>query len=416
MPRPVAGDFYFQTDDLMKSNNSKKKIRILHLLTHLKKGGAESNTFLAMEALQDQDYEVHLGFGDSFEESERYRALKMGITTQKFSGLRNELNLLSEFKALKNIYQYLVSKKIDVIHTHQTKAGVLGRIAAGLASTPLVIYGIHGSTVSAHGQPLKSLLYFFEYITKFTTDHFVSVGEELREEFVDNHFCSYENSTVIHSPIRLKEFYRAGQKKRRLKEKCSALFDLDPRNKIIGTVGRLNPSKGYKYIIEVASRIVKKYENVTFLFVGGGNEDYKKKLRKLVIKKNLSQSIIFTGYQENIAELMGAFDVFLFASLREGLPQVLVQAATCALPIVTFNVNGAKEVVEDGETGYIVPKGDIDELSQKLESLIENPLEATQMGSKGQKAIDENKWRPEKIKLETVELYDKLTKQCGIKG
>lgn len=397
----------------MKSDNSEGSIRILHLLTHLEKGGAERNTFCAMEALREQGYDVYLGFGESFEESEKRKALDRGITTKKFPGLRNKFHFLNEFRVVKSIYRYLVSERIDVIHTHQTKASILGRIAAWMAGTPLVIYGIHGSTVSAHAQPLKALLYLLEYVTKFTTNHFVSVGQELREEFVNHNFCSYDNSTVIHSPIDLDKFYQAAERKKSLKEKYCRRFDVDPDRTIIGTVGRLNSSKGYEHIVELASRIVQEYDDAKFLFVGSGDENYEEKLRKLVRRKNLTQDVVFSGYQENVAEVMGIFDVFLFASLREGLPQVLVQAAACAVPIVTFEVNGAKEIVEDGESGYIVSKRDTEELSRKLSELIENPVKAKRMGLKGQSLV-KGRWSPEKMKRETVELYDELIDQYGV--
>lgn len=391
-----------------------KKIRVLHLITRfLKWGGAEKNTYRSMKALTEDPegkYEVELSVGRENNKSQLKKVREAGIKTHELSHLVNPIHPGRDLSALFELYVFLKRGNYDVIHTHQTKASILGRVAAKAAGIPVIIYGVHGSTFSGIGEPLRSLLLALERYTARFTDRFVSVGKDLRDRFLEQGIGSREAFRIVRSAMDLEPFYEAGQIGEEKRNEKRLDLGLEPSDLVIGKVASLEPRKGHEYVLEVAAKLTDKYDGLKFLFVGEGEE--RSKLKARVDDMRLSDRVLFSGYREDIAEVMGVFDIFTFTSLREGLPQVLIQAVAVGLPIVTFNVEGACEVVKDGENGYIVPLRDVEALEEKLEKLIRKPDLRKKIGGKGSEILGDE-WGIDKMKEDTINLYDEILSQRG---
>jgi len=210
---------------------------------------------------------------------------------------------------------------------------------------------------------------------------------------------------VIHSGMDLDSFYKAGDlPQETIIEKRRELGVADDEI-VIGKVASLEPRKGHEYAIQAAKKLIQHHHRVRFLFVGDGW--YRPKLEQMVHQNGLEESIIFTGYREDIAEVMATFDIAILTSLWEGLPQVLVQAAAIGKPIVTFDVEGAKEVVKDGVNGFIVSSKDIDALVDKVGYLLADTKRAKSMGERGRDMISD-KWSIRTMQEQTCRLYDEL--------
>jgi len=391
-----------------------KKVRVLHLITRfLKWGGAERNTFRSMKALTEDPegkYEVELAVGRENNKNQLKKIRETGIQTHELSHLTNPIHPIKDLSALFELYSFLKRENYDIIHTHQTKASILGRIAAKAAGIPVIIYGVHGSTFSGIGEPLRSLLLVLERFAARFTDRFVSVGEDLRDRFLEQGIGSKETFRIVRSAMKLDPFYEAGRMGEEKRNKKRLELGLKPGELVIGKVASLEARKGHEYALEVAAKLTDKYDGVKFIFVGEGEE--RSKLESQVEDMKLSDRVIFSGYREDIAEVMGIFDVFIFTSLREGLPQVLIQAVAVGLPIVTFNVEGACEVVKNGENGYIVPLKGVEALEEKLEMLIREPDLREKIGRKGSEILGD-KWGIDKMKEDTINLYDEILSQRG---
>lgn len=383
------------------------EFRVLHIITRfLKWGGADLNTYYSIEALDREKYSVDLLVGrDSHMEAlDRY---DMGELFQ-INSLVRDPNPFLDPVALLRITQLVRNNGYHIVHTHTGKAGVLGRIAAKLAGVPLVIHGLHGSMESTN--PILDKLYTgLDRFTASFTDKFVSVGEDLRNKYLDRGIGRPEDYTVIHSGMELESFRAAkDMDNKKLKEKKKELgIPLDAI--VIGKVANFEPRKGYKYMVRAAGELNDQFEDLLFLFVGDGW--YRDQVEEMVSGSGLEDRIIFTGFRRDIAEVMATFDVFAFTSLWEGLPQVLVQAAAEGLPIVTFDVEGAKEVVQNGRNGYVVPSKDVGALVKKIAELVENDEKRISMGSKGPKQIGDE-WTVERMQNKTKELYNSLVEEA----
>jgi len=376
---------------------------VLHIVTRfLKWGGAERNTYLSIQGLDPDRYKVDLAIGRDSQPA----LLKDYSCGQVFqvSTLVRDPNPLLDPIALFRLYRLIKTGHYDIVHTHTGKAGALGRIAARMAGVPIVIHGLHGTMTSPN--PILDKIYLF--LDRFTgrfTDCFISVGEDLKQRYIERKIGDPSKYKIIHSGMDLDSFYKAGDLPKEAINKKRRELGVTDEAIVIGKVAALEPRKGHKYAVLAAKELVQRYDNIKFLFVGDGW--YRSKLEDMVRRNGLENGIIFTGYREDIAEVMAAFDVVILTSLWEGLPQVLVQAAAVGKPIVTFAVEGAKEVVKDGVNGFIVPSKDVDSLVGKLEYLLSDPGKARAMGRQGREIIGDQ-WTVETMQEKTRKLYDEL--------
>jgi len=377
--------------------------KILHIVTRfLKCGGAEKNTYYSIQGLDRAQYKVDLAIGPDSELSllENYAH---GQVLQ-VSTLVRDPNPLYDPIALFQLYHIIKSGNYQIVHTHTGKAGILGRIAARMAGVPIIIHGLHGTMTSPN--PVLDVIYLF--LDRFTgrfTDCFVSVGEDLKQRYIERKIGDPSKYRMIHSGMDLDAFHKAGDLPKEAIIKKRRELGLADDELVIGKVASLEPRKGHRYAIAAMKELIQHHTNIKLLFVGDGW--YRPKLEEMVRQNSLEDSIVFAGYREDIAEVMATFDIVILTSLWEGLPQVLVQAAAVGKPIVTFAVEGAKEVVKDGVNGFIVPLKDVDALVEKVEYLLSDMERARAMGKQGRKIISDQ-WTIETMQEKTRELYEEL--------
>jgi glycosyltransferase involved in cell wall biosynthesis len=381
-------------------------LKTLHILTRmLPSGGSERNTLYSVKTIHDSNYVVDVAFGSEYDE--RFLQLFNGIRLIEIKSFKHKINPIGDFKALYELYKVIKDGKYDIVHTHQTKAGIIGRVSAILARTPIIVHGIHGIAFPDHLNPLVRRFYILlERSIGYFTDYFVSVGEEIKQIYLQNGIGKENKYVVIHSGIELERFIKASLMTKEDIIAKKAELGLDKDDIVIGKVGRLEPDKGQRFVIESARRIVERYNKAKFLFVGDGRDH--NELERLAADYNLEKNVIFTGHRDDIAEITGIFDVCVFCSLREGLPRVLVESAATGKPIVTFAVEGANEIVKSGVNGFVVPMKDIDSLTEKLSYLLENPDLARNMGLKGQEIVGDN-WSIETVQKKNLEFYDRIS-------
>jgi len=388
----------------MSSDNI--QVRVLHIITRfLKWGGADLNTYYSIQALEPERYKVDLVVGrDSH--LDMLKGYDQGELVQ-INSLVRDPNPRLDPVALFRLYRFIRKRDYDIVHTHTGKAGVLGRMAARMAGVSVIIHGLHGS-MDARNPILDKIYTYLDRFTGRFTDKFVSVGEDLKKKYIDRGVGEPGDYTVIHSGMELGEFRKAGRmdedKVTEKKEELGVPEDAV----VLGKVAGLEPRKGHKYLIQAAEKILEEYEEVYLLFVGDGW--YRDEIERMVERSGVSNRVIFTGFREDIVEVMATFDIFVFTSLWEGLPQVLVQSAAEAIPIVTFEVEGADEVVDNGQNGFVVPSKDVDAFIDKVSCLIEDREKAREMGQRGPKKIG-NKWSIEHMQEETLQLYEEIVEE-----
>ncbi len=384
-----------------------KEIKVIHVITRLITGGADENTIYTVNGLAADGYNVTLVAG---EESERGFIEEIDLHNEAelkiLPGLVRNISPVNDLKALINIYKLLKNGNYQIIHTHTAKAGILGRLAAKLAGVPIIIHGIHGTTFPEDINPLRRFLFkFLERITGRFTDFFITVGNDLKDIYLKAGIGKPEQYQTVHSGMDLDKFYKAADYSEDMKNKIRTKYGIKEDEIVIAKVAKLQQRKGYKYYLQLVSRITATHNNVKFLIVGSGSDDVK--LKKMVKAKGLEQKVIFTGYCDNVEDIFAIMDIKVLTSLWEGLPRVLVQAAATGVPIVTFAVEGAYEIVKEGENGFVVPLKDVDLLEKRVTALIEDKKLRIKMGEYGRKKADYS-WSIDNMVNKIREIYKRL--------
>jgi glycosyltransferase involved in cell wall biosynthesis len=369
-------------------------------------GGADENTLFTVQGLDKDRYEVDLIMGEEFDESIFNKVKNINFNIIQIKGLKWKLNYLYDPIVLIKFIKLMRKNHYDIVHTHTTKAGILGRIAARIAGVPVIVHGLHGSTFQAFNSELLNwFLFLFERLTGRFTDAYISVSGVLSEKYIERGIGKKENYHTVYSGIKLEKFYGTRRKidsRKKRRELGIGLEDF-----VIGNVARLETRKGHKFIIDAFKNVVEEQKDVhvKLLIIGEGNK--REYLENYVKELNLGNRVIFTGYREDVEELMALMDIFVLTSLREGLPKVLVQAAAVGMPSIAFNVDGVPEIIEDNHNGFLVKAGDMKQLTKRIIQYIDHK-ELLVLHGKNSRELIKGKWSIEDMVCKIDEIYQKL--------
>lgn len=347
------------------------KKKILHTTTRLVLGGGvEKNIYYTVTNLSNE-FEFHLSCGADFKDDlfVDHPEIKIIICPH----LINSIHPLKDLKALWFYYRLIRKEKYDIVHTHETKASFITKLAAWLARCPYVIYGLHGVTFNDPMSSLKRKFFILlEKLTIHCADIVVAVGYNTIEEYHKENIGKNIPFQVVRSGIDIDSYLKQAIQTEEEKLLFRKLLGINKEDVVMVTVGRFSYSKAQRYAINAFAELRKKYANLKFLLIGEGEllEDCKTLAQTLGIPEN---SIYFLGYQKNIPKYLSVSDLFIFTSLREGLPRVIVEASLLQIPVITFEVEGATEVLENEKSGFIVPQANTEILIYKTEQLILHP-------------------------------------------
>jgi len=357
------------------------KIKVLHIITRLDKGGSAENTFLTLTGLDENSYEATLISGPVGDpkHDRRKQIEKQGIEYILIPELVRNISPINDLITLFKIYGFLRNEKFDIVHTHTSKAGLLGRLAAKLAGIPIVIHTPHGHVFFGYFGPFKTKIFIFlERLASRITHKILALTNREKKDYILFKIANEDKFVVINSGIELSRF-----KKLNFNEKQNIKKELGiPENSlIIGTVGRLVPVKGPEFLLKAAKQIVPKYPDSFFIFTGDGylRQDLEKKALEMGVKEN----IIFLGWRDDVAKIVSVYDVFVLPSLNEGMGRVLVEAMALGKPIVASNVGGIPDLVTHGKNGFLVSPKNPKELARYIQILLVDEEKREEMGQVG---------------------------------
>lgn len=382
-------------------------MRVVHIITRLILGGAQENTLLNCEDLAtiyDDDVLLITGPAIGPEGTLIHRARKAPIQLEVVNSLRRSIHPLRDLKSYWAIKRALRQFQPDVVHTHSAKGGILGRLAASKLNIPAIVHTVHGAPFY---QDQSWLGYEFarwcEWYAAKHCHQLISVADAMTDLLVSAKVASRQKFETIYSGMEIEPFLAADK----LREGTRAELDYKPEHLVIGKIARLFHLKGHEYVIEAAKEVIAQFPQARFLFVGDGV--LQDKFREQIRLAGLTPYFGFTGLvpPERIPALVAAMDVLVHTSLREGLARAIVQSLLGGKPVVSFDLDGASEVVLNGETGYLVPPKDVDTLSNRLLQLLANPALRKSMGEQG-RALCEKQFRHQFMTARIRELYSRL--------
>ena len=370
----------------------KENMKVCHFITRMIVGGAQENTFLSARGLVEAGHECLLlsGPSEGREGSLLQRMKNPGFAVMESPLFVREISPWTDLRAIYWLADFLKKERFDVIHTHSSKAGIVGRIAGRMAGVPLVVHTIHGLAFGPYDSFLKNQLYIrAERFAANRCDRIYSVAQAMIDQCLAAKIGRPEQFKVVYSGMELERFLDA-QPDAALRSELGI-----PENcRVVGAVARLFPRKGYEDFFPVAAQVAQACPDVRFLIMGDGpsRADYEKMTEELGIRDR----VIFAGLvsPDRIAEYIALTDVVAHFSLKEGLPRVAVQALAEAKPVVAYPLDGTPEVVLDGKSGFLVPPGNHEAAAQTLIRILEHPEERRRLGEYGRSLVrDKFPWK-----------------------
>ena len=367
------------------------KVKVIHIITRFDKGGSAENTLLTVRGLDKKRYDIILIKGLSLESEMGVRETRVvehnlaevercGIRTLTISELVRKIHPLYDLKAFVSLVKIFLKENPHIVHTHTSKAGILGRWAAFFARVPIIVHTPHGHVFWGYFSRWKTLVFvLLERLTAHITDKIITLTEQEKRDHLRYNIASEDKFLHVHSGVDLNKFFNVSVDPSEMKRNLGM-----PDNAfVVGTAGRLTPVKGHRYLIKAAKEIVAIKPDIKFLFLGEG--ELQEELEKMASELNIRENIVFLGWRPDVAEVMSMFDIFALPSLNEGMGRVLVEAMALAKPIVASNIGGIPNLIMQGKNGLLVPVADAKALASGIEFLMTNPKKRGEMGSAGKK-------------------------------
>ena len=362
-----------------------KKIKIIHPITRLILGGAQQNTMETCNHLNPDRFSAQIISGaDTGPEGELISEVRQrGIPLTIIPELIRAPHPVKDFIALKKMTAYFKAEKPHIVHTHSSKAGILGRWAARRAGVPVIVHTVHGWGQNKYQSFMKrNLFVFLEKRAEKITDRLIVVSYLNAEKGLKDKIGSQEKYTTIHSSIDINLFGNCGSDIKSLKKKLG----LNPEAPVVGTVGRFSEQKNPCDFVRMAAAVKKKVPEAEFIIVGDGPLRFE--TENFIKTLGLSKDIVIPGLRTDIAALIGCMDVFVLTSLWEGLPRVIPQAMAGGVPVVANAVDGVCEVIREGENGFVVQPGEVSLMAEKIVKLLLNSSLKKDIGRRGRQTAE----------------------------
>lgn len=389
-------------------------LQICHIITRMIVGGAQENTLLTVRGLMEKGHGVTLVTGPTrgSEGNLLVRNPLPGLQRVEVPELVRELSPWRDWRAYRELRRHLAMRSYDVVHTHSSKAGILGRLAAHRCAVPAVLHTVHGQAFHRYERWWRNQLYIMsERCAARASDRILAVAQAMVDQCVRARVAPREKYAVVYSGMEMGAF-------------LSVDPDPDLRRQlgiplhapVIGKIARLFELKGHDYLLEAAGNVVQRVPDTRFLLVGDG--PLRPRLEADVRKRGLENNVVFAGLisPDDIPRYTAIMDILVHLSLREGLPRTVVQALASGIPAVGFDLDGTPEVILENRTGHLCPAGDVDCVTNALLDLLQAPEKAAELGRAGREFVrDRFDWRRMVDSIEQ-HYYDVLKMKSALTG
>ncbi|MCC9605135.1 glycosyltransferase family 4 protein [Blastopirellula sp. JC732] len=359
-------------------------MRIAHVITRMIVGGAQENTlYNCQDLIRDFGDDVLLITGPSpGREGTLLDRTEHQVPVALAPHLVRNIYPWDDLRGYYEIKKILRDFRPDVVHTHSAKGGMLGRIAATSLRVPAVIHTVHGAPF--HPYQSAAARNFFIACERYAAKRchkMICVADAMTDLMVDAKVAPREKFVTIYSGMEVEPFLESGQWRDEMRQKLG----YSDEHVVIGKIARLFHLKGHEYVLAAARRVIDAVPNVRFLWIGDGllHDKYVEEINAA----GLTDYFQLVGLvpPTEIPRYCGAMDILVHASLREGLARALPQALLSGKPAVSFDVDGAREVVVTDETGELIPPKDVDRLADALIRLASDAALRQRLGEEGRR-------------------------------
>jgi len=348
--------------------------RVLHIITRLELGGAQHNTLYTVAHLDPRYFAPALAWGPGGVLDSQAHALE-GVELHPVPKLVREIRPLRDVGALAALRLVIRQVRPSIVHTHSSKAGILGRMAARLERVPVIVHTVHGfGFTPLQPAPVRRLFLLLERMAGRWTTHVIAVSWADLDRGVRLGLHRRNDVSVIRSGIRLDRYRGATGGKAVRRE-----LGIPPDAVLVTQIGNFKPQKAPLDFVAMARRVAAAAPHCFFLMTGDG--PLRERAEATVREASLAESFRFTGWRDDVPALLDATDIAVLSSRHEGLPRAVVEALAAKVPVVATAVDGTPEVVRDGVDGYLVPPADPRALAERVLRLAKNEALRRRMAS-----------------------------------
>jgi glycosyltransferase involved in cell wall biosynthesis len=358
------------------------RLKVAHIVTRLELGGAQQNTLHTVRHLDRSRFDPLLICGrGALLDAE---AIGLGCPVHFVPSLVRAVRPHRDLAALWRLTRLLRRERPDIVHTHSSKAGILGRLAARLAGVPVVVHTFHGFGFNREQSPWSRALFVASerFCARFAT-RLVAVSEANRREALALGVGRPEQYVLIRSGVKLSDFRRL-ERTRTAPERLA----LGPEDRLIVTVGPFKPQKNLVDFLRAAATVRAAFPAARFLIVGDG--ELRPRLEAEAARLGLTDALLLPGWRRDMPALLARADAFVLTSLWEGLPRSLVEAMSAALPCVANAVDGVTDVLKDGETGFLTAPHRPAETADRLLRILRDPALGRRLGEAARRSLGED--------------------------
>jgi glycosyltransferase involved in cell wall biosynthesis len=386
----------------MKSETT--SVPVLHPITRLIVGGAQENTMYTAAMLDKERFQAEILSGPQTgsEGSLIDEVRANGVPLTIVPDLVRQVSPWHDLRALSGMARIMRQAGYTIVHTHSSKAGILGRLAARMAGVPIIVHTVHGW--SFHDYMPAPMCTFYKLLERWIasfTDAIIVVTDRDKQKGLQAHIGKEEKYHLIRSAIPLEDFNPASTNRQATRQ----ALKIPSKAVVVGNVGRFSEQKNPLDWVRVAGIIGRSDPRIHFLLVGDGP------LRPLVETRLQEEGIrdrtILTGLRRDVASLMSAMDIFMLSSLWEGLPRVIPQAMAMGLPVVANQADGTDDAIHDGENGYLCSPGEVEMMAERCQDLVCDPLKRLEMGERG-RAYATKEFDLQRMITQIEALYEQL--------
>ena len=389
----------------------RRKIKVLRIINRFNIGGPTYNATFLSKFLSD-DFETLLigGLPEEGESDSLHIPRSYGLEPLLITELKRQPNFFSDRKALKKIKEIIREFNPDIVHTHASKAGAIGRKAAIDCKVPVIVHTFHGHVFHSYFGSFKTYLFkLIERRLATKTNGIIAISALQKKELCERYSIAPEHKTsVIPLGFDLQKFQLHQEEKR---AKTRQEFGIQEDDVAIAIIGRLSPVKNHSFFLEVIANLHKRTSKKIKVFIVGDGEERDRIQQK---KDELCPTapILFTSWITDIASFNPGMDIICLTSHNEGTPVSLIEAQACNVAVISTDVGGVRDIVDDGNTGYICPPNNLENYADKLLKLVEDEKIRQKMSQNGWSFV-ENKFGYQRLVKDVEKYYKNRLREKG---
>lgn len=380
------------------------RARVLHIHTLPVISGSGLNTFLSMKAQKEAGFEPALACapnGPLLELVERN-----GMTVHRLRHMVWAINPLQDLPAVFELRRLIKSRGYTVVHTHNSKAGFLGRLAGRLAKAPVIVHTIHGFAFHDQEPAWKRALYkSLERQAAGWCDKLIVISQPLIDWAIKEAIAPAGKMVKIYSGIDLDAFRKPADVRA-----LRASLGLSEQDLVVGEVAKLWEGKGHDVLLKAAASLAQRVPSLRVLLVGEGG--LRPKLAALADSLGIRGRVIFAGFREDVAAITQTLDIAVLPSLFEGMGRAVIEAQAAGKPVIGSRVGGIPDLIQHQATGLLVDPGDVSGLAASMAQLCENPAMRKELGEAGSRSVGE-RFDARTMNQQIIKVYDELLAMKG---